>query len=92
MVEVSCDWLKDVRGRNGVVVSDEPAVQQFEAFGVFAQFGQKNFKQFLRNETRKSSVTVPVPQQSLWSRDTGNENNKNDNDVILNLFFNPFQL
>lgn len=65
--EVSRDWLKDVHGRDSVVVLYEPLIQLLDAFGVFGKFGQKNFKLFLWNETRKSSVTVAVPQQSLQS-------------------------
>lgn len=67
--EVSCDWLKDVGWRDRIVVFQEPLVQLLDAVWVFGQFRQKSFKQFLWHEARKSSVAVPVSQQSLRSRD-----------------------
>lgn len=66
--EVSRDWLKDVGWWDRIVVFQEPLIQLLDAFRVFGQFRQKSFKLFLWHETRKSSVAVPVPQQSLRSR------------------------
>lgn len=73
MGEVSRDWLKDVGGWDRIVVFQEPLIQLLDAFTVFGEFRQKNFKLLLRDEARKSSDAVPVPQQRLWSPDVGKQ-------------------
>lgn len=70
MREVSCDWLKDIRWRDSIVVFFKPLIELLGAFRVFGQLGQKNVEEFLWNQTRKCSVAIPVPQQSLQSTET----------------------
>lgn len=71
MREMSYDWLKDIGGWDSIAVFFKPLVECLNAFWVFGEFGQKSVKEFLWNEARKSSVAIPVPQQSLQSQETG---------------------
>lgn len=65
--EVSCNWLEDVGGGDGVVISHKPPFQLLDAIWLLRKFRQEGVELFLWDEARKSSVAVPVPQQSLWN-------------------------
>lgn len=65
--EVRCNWLEDVGGGDSVVISHKPPLQLLDAIWPLGKFGQEGVELFLWDEAWKSSVAVPVPQQSLWN-------------------------
>lgn len=64
---MSCNWLEDVGGGGSVVISHKPPFQLRDAIWLLRKFRQEGVELFLWDEARKSSVAVPVPQQSLWN-------------------------
>lgn len=71
--EVSCNWLEDIGGGDGVVISHKPPLQLLDAVWFLRKFRQEGVELFLWDEAWKSSVAVPVPQQSLWNPDKEKE-------------------
>lgn len=65
--EVSCNWLEDVGGGDGIVISHKPLLQLLDAIWLLRKFRQEGVELFLWDEAWKSSVAVLVPQQSLWN-------------------------
>lgn len=65
--EVSCNWLEDVGGGDSVVISHKPPLQLLNAIWLLRKFRQEGVELFLWDEAWKSSVAVPVPQESLWN-------------------------